>query len=254
MAPSKAAKPPETKLCSECDATLAIDARKCEKCGAEQARRCIVCQTVLPRNAFVCSNGHIQIPWSHLSVRAVLSLSTTLIIGLLVYHGPEVMDYLRRHFGRSATSIKVIGADDKAVYVRVSNTGPKSSILRTYEMSFANVHIESVPLRLTRAQMSEGKAVIGPDSEVTVALTVPGLLPSVRTAGSPARFTKTEIDDEIRRGGEVTLDVFVQESDDTEPRRVSSSISSRRPPSASDTFPATRISDFILAKVPTTVN
>jgi hypothetical protein len=161
----------------------------------------------------------------------VLLLLTALfsVLGALFTAGNY---FLERH---SHTSVTVTDADEKAIYVFLSNTGRRPAILRSCRLRFDELPIVSADLFPTDNNIQN--RVITPGA-VKLALTLPGL-----TADCPRK----DIEQLINTGHQVTLQMEVTESDDP-----SAGFCFVFPPRQfhlrSDTFPASRIGAFLMEK------
>jgi RNA polymerase subunit RPABC4/transcription elongation factor Spt4 len=206
--------PPPQKPCRKCESMIDDDAKKCSVCGALQAYvECHICKELIPSKALYCNGCKSYQPWllRFFSFSSTNLALITAVLSLLVALGPRLDEVMHRN---SDTAFTVTGADAKAIYVLVINSGRKASIIRE---GFLMLDNSTVPVEFLHSNTQEGKNLIHASSEQAIGLTVSGL--SVKPPD----------------GATVTLKLIIEESSgDLVPRL--------------ERFPAKRIREFIDAK------
>jgi hypothetical protein len=234
-----------TRTCISCGEEISPTARRCKLCNAANGdvRWCKVCREPMPFKAKVCNacNSHRglfrYLPTSH----TTLGLLTGLF-GVIATVFTAANYLLDRN---SNTRFKVTSSDDVRIYLKVWNLGKKTSALSAYRLEFdKDLHLPTVPLRLSDDDKKKAMSVIEPGASVTLGLTIPKLEPL-------APYTKEDVvkalADESGSEKAVTLEIDVEESDD--PREAHLGNPRRLFHTRSDTFPVNRIAEFITGRI-----
>jgi hypothetical protein len=176
---------------------------------------CHICKELIHPKALYCSSCKSYQPWflRFFSFSSTNLALITAVLSLLVALGPRLDELIHRN---SDTAFTVTGADAKAIYVLVINSGRKASIIRD---GFLTLDNSTVPVELLHRNTQEGKNIIRASSEQAIGLTVSGL-----SVNPPDEAT-------------LTLKLNIEESSGKLVPRL-------------EHFPAKRIREFIDAKVP----
>jgi RNA polymerase subunit RPABC4/transcription elongation factor Spt4 len=221
----------ETLKCKACDSPFTEKTFKCPVCGATQnTQSCTRCRKQIPLEANYCSSCNSYQGWirRHFAFSSVILSLLTAALSVLSIVLPQVNSLLNRH---SHAVITFTSVTEEAIFVRITNTGGSPSVLRESLLTFSDGRISSPVLLFPRtADAKEGKAFVPAGQATVIGLTAQGMgssVPHEQLAGLLSSLT-------------VTLEMRFQESDSPE-----GNLTSRR-----ESFPASRISEFVLAKVP----
>jgi hypothetical protein len=222
------------RLCNACGSILLDGAELCKECKFWQNNRCVTCQQSLPPGAERCNGCNTyqtgllkRIPFS----QNVLAL----IVALVAVISPAVTALLYLFDRPSNTTIKVSGADDKGIYVKVWNTGKQPSTLLGYHLRFGGQFpIPDMELGLSNSDSQMGKNVVSSATPVTLTL-VPTDQTWLPKPDHAEGYTSREF--EPFKNKEITLVIDVEESR-TFPKWW-------RFPERSDHFPIKRIRAFL---------
>jgi hypothetical protein len=224
--------PPAQELkCKACESPFAEKTFKCQVCGATQnTQSCIRCRKQIPLGANYCSSCNSYQGWirKHFAFSSVILSLLTAALSVLSTVLPQVNNLLNRH---SHAVITFTSSTEEAIFVRITNTGGSASVLRESLLTFSDPRITSPVLLFPRtADAKEGKAFIPAGQATVIGLVTQGMasaVPRERLADVLSSVT-------------VTLEMRFQESDSPEGQLTS----------RWESFPASRISEFVLAKVP----
>lgn len=173
------------------------------------------------------------LPPRYIRTGIALGLTAGLIAAVLM--GREAVEFLRRSFGDSHTTINVGIATADSIPVQLKNDGRKPSDLTgVFLLRFNGLPIEEAKLRL--AGRNPRPIAVPPRSDLEIDLTVAGLMPSCNNG---KRLNNTEMDP-LLGNGTATLRIAVTESD-----AASGSSVFRE-----QTVPAKILKPFIMKKVP----
>ncbi|MCU1244376.1 MAG: hypothetical protein JWN02_286 [Acidobacteria bacterium] len=230
--PVPTAVPPVQELkCKACDAALTEKAAKCPVCGAVQnTKSCYRCAKQIPLPAEYCSACNSYQGWfrRRFAFSAVILSLLTAALSVLSTVLPQVNNLLNRH---SHAVITFTSSTEEAVFVRITNTGGSPSVLRESLLSFSDPRISSPVLLFPRtADAKEGKAFVPAGQATVIGLTTQGIASTI----------PHERLDEALSSLTVTLEMRFQESDSPEGKLTS----------RWESFPASRIAELVLAKVP----
>jgi predicted nucleic acid-binding Zn ribbon protein len=208
------------------------DAKRCAKCDLWQGDgRCCVCKEPIPDDAKYCNAcKSFQSRWRYVSLgQATLALVTALLAVLSAVL-PQVRDFLNRN---SDTSFVVASCTRDVVLLSVANTGRSASVLQRFAMSFGDLPLETVPLRVVPEDREKGRTYIAPGTSI-LRLQAAGI---TRTRA----VNKPQVAAMLTDARTVTLMVWIKESDD---------------PAAGPwtkvpaTVPASFVREFVLGRIP----
>jgi RNA polymerase subunit RPABC4/transcription elongation factor Spt4 len=212
--PRAEAVPPPQKPCRKCESMIDDGAKQCSVCGALQAYvECHICKELIHSKALYCNGCKSYQPWflRFFSFSSTNLALITAVLSLLLALGPRLDELIHRN---SNTAFTVTGADAKAIYVLVINSGRKASIIREGSLTIGN---STVMVEFVHKNTQEGKNLIRASSEQAIGLTASG-------------FSEKPAD-----GAIATLKLIIEESSGELVPRL-------------EKFPAKRIREFIDAK------
>jgi hypothetical protein len=199
----------EPDPCKACGSVLQQGAKLCKECGSWQDHQCDACKQWLPFDAKRCNAcSTYLVGWFK---RIPISQNIlALIIALVAVISPAVTVLMYVLDRPSYTRIKVSGADDKRIYVKVWNTGKQPSRLLGYHLRLGGQFpIPDVELDLTDKDSKEGKNVVSSASPATIALT-PTNRDWLPRPDQPDGYTSEEFKPFEER--EIALTIDVEES------------------------------------------
>jgi hypothetical protein len=230
----------KTKKCLVCREEMDADASLCKTCKSAQGPQCVICKQRIPDGAQRCNECDAYQNWrSHFPfITTVLSL----ILAMIAVSSAVVPAAFYLADRNSDTQLRVTGASEDQIFVKVWNAGKKPSNLASYHLRFnGRMPINETTLHPSDKDQESAKSVIAPGGAVEIKLEAP-----VEGLETLPPYENADIG-KLIANQPVTLRINVEESNDPRPG-LCCWIARRDSHPREHTFPAQLISRFISRK------
>jgi hypothetical protein len=160
-------------------------------------RYCRVCAYPMPAGAKKCTKCDT---WTTRRWVTMTQTTLTLLIALFAVLGTLIPQFLKLWSRESETRVAVVSGDSQDLIVAVSNSGSRTSALRTYHVEFVNMGLPAMELHLMNSS-----PIASPNAESRVKL---------RAENTPLASCQKRSFENWIANGVMKLTVQVQESSD----------------------------------------